>query len=187
MLIDIATHQPQMLFSIVRQTPIWVWGLLAALLMLGLDQMRAREAGLPRVLLMPLAMAAFSVIGLASAFGAHPAGTLATWLLAALLVAGASLIWRSQAPAGVRYYSGERRFHLPGSAVPLLLILCIFLTKYIVGVELALQPALTRSTTFTLQVAALYGLFNGVFLARAARLWRLTRSGTPAPSPWATA
>lgn len=179
MLIDIATHQPQMLLPIVRQTPLWVWGLLAALLALGLGQLRPREAGLPRVLLMPLGMAAFSVYGLASAFGSHPAGTLGAWLLAALLVAGASLLWRSQAPAGVRYYAGEARFHLPGSGVPLLLILGIFLTKYIVGVELALQPALVRDSTFTLQIAALYGLFNGVFLARAARLWRLTRQGTP--------
>lgn len=181
MLIDIATHQPQMLLSIVRQTPLWVWGLLAALLALGLGQLRPREAGLPRVLLMPLGMAAFSVYGLASAFGTHPAGTLGAWLLAALLVAGASLLWSLQAPAGVRYYAGEARFHLPGSGVPLLLILGIFFTKYIVGVELALQPALVRDSAFTLQVAALYGVFNGIFLARAARLWRLTRQGSPSP------
>lgn len=179
MLIDIATHQPQMLLSIVRQTPPWVWGLLAALLALGVGQMRPRKAGLPRVLLMPLGMAAFSVFGLASAFGAHPAGTLAAWLLAALLVAGASLLWRPQAPAGVRYYAGEARFHLPGSSVPLLLILGIFFTKYTVGVELALRPPLAQDSAFTLQVAALYGLFNGIFLARAARLWRLARADSP--------
>ena len=35
MLIQIATHQPQMLSAIVKHTPIWVWGLLAALLWLG--------------------------------------------------------------------------------------------------------------------------------------------------------
>jgi hypothetical protein len=28
-------------------------------------------------------------------------------------------------------------------------------------------------------VAALYGLFNGIFLARAARLWRLARADSP--------
>jgi len=179
MLIDIATHQPQMLLSIVRQTPPWVWGLLAALLALGLGQLRPREVGLPRVLLMPLGMAAYAVYGLASAFGANPGSALAAWLLAALLVAGASLLWRLQAPAGARYYAGEARFHLPGSSVPLLLILGIFCTKYIVGVELALQPTLVRDTAFTLQVAALYGLFNGIFLARAARLWRLARQGSP--------
>lgn len=187
MLIEIATHQPQMLVSIVRQTPAWVWGLVAALLALGLGQLRAREAGLARVLLMPLGMAAFSVYGLASAFGANPAGTLGAWLLAALLAAGASLLWHAQAPAGVRYYAGEARFHLPGSAVPLLLILGIFFTKYTVGAELALQPALARDTAFTLQVAALYGVFNGVFLARAARLWRLTRNGAPASTALVTA
>lgn len=182
MLIDIATHQPQMLLSIVRHTPAWVWFLFAALLALGLSQVRAREAGLARVVLMPLGMAGYSVYGLASAFDASLAGPLGAWLLAALLVAGASLLWSLQAPAGVRYYAGEARFHLPGSGVPLLLILGIFFTKYIVGVELALQPALVRDTAFTLQIAALYGLFNGVFLARAARLWHLARNGAPTPS-----
>lgn len=180
MLIDIATHQPQMLLSIARQTPTWVWGLLAALLALGLSQLRPREASLSRVVLMPLGMAAYSVYGLFSAFGANPGSALAAWLLAAPLVAGASLLWSLQPPAGVRYYAGEARFHLPGSAVPLLLILGIFFTKYIVGVELALQPTLARDSAFTVQIAALYGLFNGVFLARAARLWRLARNGATA-------
>ncbi len=52
--------------------------------------------------------------------------------------------------------------------------------KYLVGVELALQPALGHDGGFALQVAALYGLFNGLLLARAARLWRLVRRTRPA-------
>ena len=35
MLIQIATHQPRRLPAIVHHTPVWVWGLLAALLWLG--------------------------------------------------------------------------------------------------------------------------------------------------------
>lgn len=35
MRIQIATHQPRRLPAIVHHTPIWVWGLLAALLWLG--------------------------------------------------------------------------------------------------------------------------------------------------------
>ena len=59
--------------------------------------------------------------------------------------------------------------------MPLGLILGIFLTKYFVGVELALQPALARDSSFALQIALLYGVFNGLFAARALRLWRLVR------------
>ena len=35
MRIQIATHQPRRLPAIVQHTPVWVWGLLAALLWLG--------------------------------------------------------------------------------------------------------------------------------------------------------
>ena len=36
MLIQIATHQPRRLPAIVHHTPVWVWGLLTALLWLGI-------------------------------------------------------------------------------------------------------------------------------------------------------
>ena len=47
------------------------------------------------------------------------------------------------------------------------------LTKYGVGVELAMQPRLVTDSGFVLPVAAAYGVFNGLFTGRAARLWRL--------------
>ena len=59
--------------------------------------------------------------------------------------------------------------------MPLALILGIFLTKYFVGVELALQPTLASSSEFALQIGTLYGVFNGLFAARALRLWRLAQ------------
>ncbi|WP_404303202.1 DUF6622 family protein [Alicycliphilus denitrificans] len=180
MLIQIATHQPQMLLSIVQGTPAWVWGLLAALLWLGLSQMLPRHAGPRRVLLMPLALSAFSAWGLLSAFGAGAGGrALAAWLLATAAATLASLALRAAPPAGVRFDAQTLRFRLPGSPMPLLLILAIFLTKYLVGVELALQPQLAHDSHFALQVAALYGLYNGLLLARAARLWRLVQGMRP--------
>jgi hypothetical protein len=35
------------------------------------------------------------------------------------------------------------------------------------------QPTLARDGSYTLVVAAVYGMFSGIFLGRAARLWRL--------------
>ncbi len=98
MLIQIATHQPRRLPAIVQHTPVWVWGLLAALLWLG-------------------------------------------------------------------------TLH----------------TKYIVGAELALQPALAHDSGVALQVAVLHGVFNGVFAARAAHPWRLAQRTTGSPPPLANA
>jgi uncharacterized protein YneF (UPF0154 family) len=73
-------------------------------------------------------------------------------------------------------------FTLPTSWVPLLLILGIFLTKYIVGVELAMRPALARDDQYTLVVSVIYGLFSGIFIGRAARLWRLALRSASVPA-----
>lgn len=128
-----------MILRILANTPPWVWGLLAALLALGISQMFARSASLPRVILLPAAMTGLALYGIFSLFGANPAALLAWCATAALAVPA---VLRQPLPAGTRYDVAARRFVLPGSALPLLLILGIFLTKYVVGVTLAMEPAL---------------------------------------------
>jgi uncharacterized protein DUF6622 len=70
-------------------------------------------------------------------------------------------------------------FKLPGSWVPLLLILGIFLTRYVVGVELAMRPGLAHDANYVLVTGVLYGLFSGIFVGRAARLLRLALRSRP--------
>lgn len=185
MIIDLLIHHPEALGTVLQKTPTWVWGLLAGLLALGGSQLVARTASLTRVAVMPVAMTLFSVYGLVSAFGSsgQVLGALAAWMAAAAVVATLTLALLPAAPAGTRYLAASRSFHLPGSPLPLLLILGIFLTKYLVGIEMAMQPALAHDATFDLEIAALYGVFNGLFIARSARLWRLAL----APQPVATA
>lgn len=155
--------------QVLTRTPVWVWALLAALLVLGFSQARPRRVGLVRVALLPLGMAGFSLYGTASAFGASPL-VLGSWLTAcALLLAMVPL----PVPVGARFDSAKREFDLPGSWVPMALILGIFLTKYGVGASLALHPELKANVGFSVAIAALYGVFSGVFAARAASLLRM--------------
>ena len=157
--------------------------MLAGLVVLGLTQMRARSASLARVSLMPLAMIAFSALGLWSAFGRTSAGpqVVGLWILVSASVAAA--LGRSRAAGS--YDPVRREYRLPGSVVPLLLILGIFLVKWTVGVEMAMQPRLATDATFALSIAAVYGVFSGVFAGRAARLWRLALRSSPVLSPQA--
>jgi hypothetical protein len=180
MLIQLLTQHPEALGRIVRQTPVWVWGLLAALLVLGISQLRTRGVTLRRVLILPAAMVVFGLYGIFSAFAGHgQLGTVLTaWLLAALAVA--AVLLQTAAPAGTRFDAALRTFMVPGSAVPLLLIVGIFMTKYVVGIELALQPAQASDTSFVLPVALLYGAFSGVFAGRALRLLHLVGTHRPA-------
>ena len=167
-----------MIAQILINTPVWVWGLLAALLALGFSQTRTRIVGLSRLVLMPLGLGAFSVWGTVSAFGASPA-VLGSWLAATIVLL--LVVTQFRVPAGVKYDSALRQFNVPGSWVPMVLIVGIFLTKYVVGVSLAMHPELRANANFVLAIATLYGVFSGIFAGRTARLLRLALR--PASSP----
>lgn len=159
-----------MLLQIVSNTPKWVFALFAGLLWLGLSQLLTRRVGLSRITLLAVGMSAFSIHGTVSAFSAVPMALLA-WLAGAAAVF--ALLAARPAPPGTRYDAAARRFTVPGSAVPLAVMMGIFLTKYAVGITLGMQPAVARDLLFALAVSTVYGAFSGVFAARAARLWRL--------------
>jgi hypothetical protein len=177
MLVSLLIEHPQAIGAVLKGTPTWVWTMLAALLALGFSQTRDRSASLARIVLMPLAMTAFGLWGTASAFGRSPmfGFVMLMWMLmAAIALAGVGMM---NPPKGSSYDAASRTFTLPGSWVPMLLIAGIFLTKYVVGVDLAMQPGLARDGQYTLIVGALYGLFSGVFAGRALRLVRLAMEG----------
>lgn len=161
-----------MLAQIIAHTPAWVWWLLLALLWLGYSQTRARQVGLPRLLLLPLAMTGLSLSGTLSSLGLS-ARLLLVWFIAWAVTAW--LLARRPAPAAARYDPHTGLFQLPGSWAPLALILGIFCIKYAVGATLAINPDLARGAEFAVAVATIYGALGGVFIARAVRLWRLSR------------
>jgi hypothetical protein len=173
MLIAMLIQQPQMIADVLRATPNFVWGLLAALIWLGLSQARDREAGLARVSLMPVVMTGFGIWGMVSAFGSSPMFGYAMLMWMFMLSVSFALIGTMRPPRGAEYHPATRTFFLPGSWAPLLLILAIFVTRYVVNVDIAMQPALARDGQYTLIVAALYGLTSGIFVGRTARLLRL--------------
>jgi hypothetical protein len=156
--------------QIIRNTPVWVWALLAALVALGYSQTRSRTVGLRPVVIMPVAMILLSLYGTVSAFGASPM-VLGAWLAACAALA--TVVVLRPAPLGTAYDSVSRQFAMPGSWLPMLVILGIFCTKYAVGVTLAMQPTMARHALFAALVGMLYGLFSGFFAGRALRLWRL--------------
>ena len=118
-----------MLIEILTHTPTWVFVVFGLLAWLGGRQLVAGSAHLNRVIAMPLAMVGFAVYGLATAFGQSPAGlsALAGWAAAAAVAL--AVVARIPLNHAVRYDAATRRFFQPGSAVPLALMMGIFLTK----------------------------------------------------------
>ena len=156
-----------MIAQILINTPLWVWGLLAVLLVLGCSQVRSRAVGLTRIALLPLGLGAFSLYGTISAFGASPT-VLGSWLAATTLLL--LIVTQLPLPPGVRYDSANRQFQLPGSWMPMALIMGIFLTKYLVSVSLVMHPELKTHADISLAIGTLYGVFSGIFAGRTVRL-----------------
>jgi hypothetical protein len=159
-----------MLMQVILHTPKWVFAVFLLLVWLGARQLLANSVSLQRVTLMPVAMGGLSLYGVVSAFG-DSFGALLGWALAAAVLT--ALVLQRRLPATTRYDAAERRFHVAGSAVPLLLMMGIFTTKYVVGAALAMHPELRQQAAFAIAIPTLYGAFSGIFAARALRLWRL--------------
>ena len=163
-----------MLLQIITHTPRWVFGLFVLLVWLGCKQLVSGSVSLVKVTVMPIAMTGLAIYGVASAFGASnnagPAALLA-WAVAAAVIFAVSI--RQPLHANTRYDAEARTFDVAGSAVPLMLMMGIFFTKYVVGVGLAMHPELAHQTAVAVGISALYGAFTGVFVGRAARLWKL--------------
>jgi hypothetical protein len=168
-----------MIWNIVSHTPVWIWGLLAFLIWLGLSQSKDRQVSVPRTFITPAAMIGLSIYGMVSVFGASPL-VWSLWLLTCTVLVCA-MLWLPTA-AGCQYDRLQRRFKLPGSWIPMVVIMCIFCTKYSVGISLALSPSIVRSGVFTTVIPLLYGAFSGLMLGRSAQLIALMQPAHPSPT-----
>jgi len=167
-------HPPlsTVIVQIVQHTPGWVWGILAAITLLGLHQMRDHEMPRVRLLLAAIGLGAYSLWGATAVFGIDAA---AAWLagLALALAVNQKLQW----PRDVAVL-GDGRFALKGSPWPLLLMYAIFGLRYAVAVTLVFHPVLAQQAAWVIGAPLVYGTLSGLFAARA---WRVLQSArTPA-------
>ena len=150
--------------QIVQHTPAWVWGLFVALVAFGLSQARARAVSLARMTILPLVLLALSFAGVVSTF-AHATIAILAWGVGA--TAAIALGRRFLVVRGASWSPETGKLHVPGSWLPLVLIVALFLIKYGVGVTLAMHPAMAADTPFGACCGLAYGSFSGLFAARA--------------------
>jgi hypothetical protein len=156
-----------MIFWVLQNTPLWVWGVLVGLLALGLLQTRTRRVSGLLVTLLPATMLLLSLLAVIASFGASvaPLGAWAAGLVIAVAVNGLVFL----TPKGVRYDPTDRRFEVPGSWMPLVLMLTIFCTRFAVGVATGLNSPLVGTVRFVGCVSVILGCCSGLFLSRAMR------------------
>jgi hypothetical protein len=157
----------------LQHIPLWVFALLMGLITLGLLQTRTRHIRRRRLLSINIALAVFTLVGVAQQWWPTPwlAWGLASWAASCLLITW--VLGQGAAPLGASYSTDTRRFTVPGSWLPLALFMAIFACKFVVGMLGATAPHLLQNLSAAMGISALYGLFSGVLNARAWRLLKL--------------
>ena len=161
------------LTEIVRRTPVWVWGVLAALVFAGALQMRDHVLARRRVVMLPIGMSAYSLWG-AIAIAGFNATTLTAWTagLAAALAVGHQLPWASR----VRHDGARNVFEVGASVWPLVLMLAVFATRYAAKVTLVFHPDWAAQAAFGGLIGTGYGALSGLLAARALAILATARA-----------
>src|SRR3954463_3564604 len=166
--------RPMMMLEIFKRTPVWVYVLFVALLYLGAAQVRTRRIRLAPLLLLPAVMLAFSFYGLFASFGDR-ALAFGPWFVTAIATTLALVV--GGYPRGATRVEGG--YVVPGSWLPLALILAIFFSRYAITVMLAMDPSIKENGTVQAIAGLLYGLSSGYFVGRALGMLRSGKRAAP--------
>ena len=153
-----------MIVQILQRTPVWVWPLFAALLYLGYAQSKTRRVPKARLFALPAALLGLSLYSMSATFGATRFG-FAAWLAGGMLALMLNRILKQ--PAGVGYAPDTRAFTIPGSRLPLILMMAIFAVRYAVAAAIAVDASLREASAFVGIAGLAYGFLSGMFFARA--------------------
>lgn len=151
--------------SIVSHTPVWVFVVFAGLIVIGVRQMQSRVVSRRRLIVLPLLIAAYSLYGVAMA-SRGSAVALAVWLAA---VCAAFLLTRLlPSPGAVAESAATVR--VPGSWMPMVVIVGLFCARYAYNVMLVIHPEVMHSSSFMALFSALFGFLGGLLLSRSVLL-----------------
>lgn len=152
--------------------PVWPFVILAVLVALGVRQSRDRVVQPGTLAKVALAMLALSLYGVVAAFGASLVPVLAWAAGFAAAVFPGGLVF---APRGLAHAGSAVR--VPGSWLPLWLMVGIFAAKFALGFATGVDAHVVHEAWFIAAVSAVLGLFSGAFAARATAVHRFVRAG----------
>jgi transcriptional regulator with XRE-family HTH domain len=158
--------------EILAHVPVWVWAVFVVLLVVGLRLSRTSTSRPAVSMTVSLGLIALSLSGVVGAFGVHSL-PLVAWAvgLAAALVVGARVV----APNGLRM-TAAGRVQVPGSWVPLVTMMGIFVLRFVNGVVAGAHLPLAANAAYAPVMAGLLGALGGLFLARTWAIVRFARA-----------
>lgn len=154
--------------KILSHIPLWVFILFFVLVALGLSQNRDRYISLWRASILPIAMLIYSLYGVISSFGVTTT-TLDLWAVGIVVALIANTFLKY--PRDVIFLPYKKLYFIKGSLIPLLLIMLIFWTKFIIGFAEANKWDMLNNIEFTGCTSLCLGIFSGIFIAGGLRLF----------------
>ncbi|MCC7347765.1 MAG: hypothetical protein IT538_10255 [Variibacter sp.] len=164
----------------IVETPIWVWALLAFLIVIGVRSLKPTTAPLWRLAILPMVFLIWGLASLLATFKPSPL-TISAW--AAALLVGGALGYVLMARRRITVDRQSRCVTLPGSPANLALILLIFACKYAFGYLQATRPGIVADPAFIFANLGLSGVLSGILVGRFFRLflqYGWARSAAPA-------
>ncbi|RYY77186.1 MAG: hypothetical protein EOO52_06830 [Gammaproteobacteria bacterium] len=158
-----AAFNPEKVAQILMYTPNWVFGLLTGLVILGLIQVRTRQVSVKQVFIMPVAMTLMSMVSALMNLG-FTWTTVLCWLAGVILIT--STLVKQLNTSKTIYDRASGKLRLPGSWIPLLIIMAIFFTRYVLGYSIGTNANIVHSIYFKPLMSLLLGSLSGYFIAK---------------------
>ncbi|MBV8500643.1 MAG: hypothetical protein JO006_02880 [Paucibacter sp.] len=168
--------------NVLSHVPLWVWAIFGYIVLIGLKQSKETRLTLRRLIVLPGLWLCFGAWGVIGRYGLLSLPT-AAWLagLAIGLGLGLGLMLRSgSAVEGARLDAEAELYVVPGSWLPLGLMLSIFVAKFAQGVLLSMHPQWASLLIVQLVTGLGFGTISGCMLGRTARILQVAHSPSQA-------
>lgn len=148
----------------LRTFTLWPFALLVVLVAFGFWQSRSRTVAPIMPAILAAGFLVYSIASVVMAFGAS-LGVLAAWVAGVLTaVAAGRRVW---GPRTAERVAGTRSIHLPGSWIPLVVILGIFAMRFTIGFVHGARLPVGGEPWFVPTSCLLLGALSGAFASRA--------------------
>ena len=147
-----------MIIEIIKGTPMWVYLLFALLIYKGVIATKPKTVKLSKLFIMPVVF--LYLMGRKMSY--NP-----TYFLIFLVVGCfiGLLIYKN---VKIKADKEQKIIQLPGSIVPIILIIIAFAKGYFIGYTTAVHPEIAKTVCFTIGVAIASGILSGIFIGRTA-------------------
>lgn len=143
------------MLELIKGTPTWVWLLLIFLIYMGSKSLFDRTIEVKKLLIMPIVFLIMTA--------SHIKDPLSYGIF---LVLGAIVGFLTCFKYKIRVDREHRLLRIPGTPLPLILIVLVFVKNYFYGYEHAVHPEVFKNIIFLAISYIVSGVFSGIFIGR---------------------